>query len=124
MLGCGKTFSQIDIQNKVVLDTLIAKKIAIELIQGDECKEEVNIIKNNVYLLEKKVTIKDSIILSHKKQISNLDEIVDGTNKLLSISKENLANTKKQLTIQKRNTILYKGTTLLFIGVSGYLLLK
>jgi hypothetical protein len=124
MLGCGKTFSQKDIQNKVVIDTLIAKKIAIDLIQGDECKKEIQIIKNNIFLLEKKTSLKDSIISSHKKQINNLDEIVNDTNNLLSISKENLSNTKKQLSLQKRNTILYQGTTLLFIGVSGYLLLK
>lgn len=124
MLVCGKSFSQTDIKNKVVIDTSIAKKIAIDLIKGDECKEELKITKNNVLLLEKKVSLKDSIIIGNKKHINNLDKIVEGKDNLLKISEENLSTAKKQISKYKGNLFLWKTITLVTIGVSGFLILK
>ena len=124
MLVCGKSFSQTDTKNKVVIDTSIAKKIAIDLIKGDECKEELKIIKNNVLLLEKKVSLKDSIIIGNKKHINNLDKIVEGKDNLLKISEENLSTAKKQISKYKSNLFLWKTITLVTIGVSGFLILK
>jgi hypothetical protein len=124
MLVCGKSFSQTDTKNKVVIDTSIAKKIAIDLIKGDECKEELKIIKNNVLLLEKKVSLKDSIITGNKKHINNLDKIVEGKDNLLKISEENLSTAKKQISKYKGNLFLWKTITLVTIGVSGFLILK
>jgi hypothetical protein len=124
MLVCGKSFSQTDTKNKVVIDTSIAKKIAIDLIKGDECKEELKITKNNVLLLEKKVSLKDSIIIGNKKHINNLDKIVEGKDNLLKISEENLSTAKKQISKYKGNLFLWKTITLVTIGVSGFLILK
>jgi hypothetical protein len=124
MLVCGKSFSQTDTKNKVVIDTSIAKKIAIDLIKGDECKEELKITKNNVLLLEKKVSLKDSIIIGNKKHIKNLDKIVEGKDNLLKISEENLSIAKKQISKYKGNLFLWKTITLVTIGVSGFLILK
>lgn len=124
MLVCGKSFSQTDTKNKVVIDTSIAKKIAIDLIKGDECKEELKITKNNVLLLEKKVSLKDSIIIGNKKHINNLDKIVEGKDNLLKISEENLSTAKKQISKYKGNLFLCKTITLVTIGVSGFLILK
>ena len=124
MLVCGKSFSQTDTKNKVVIDTSIAKKIAIDLIKGDECKEELKITKNNVLLLEKKVSLKDSIIIGNKKHINNLDKIVEGKDNLLKISEENLSSAKKQISKYKGNLFLWKTITLVTIGVSGFLILK
>ncbi len=124
MLVCGKSFSQTDTKNKVVIDTSIAKKIAIDLIKGDECKEELKITKNNVLLLEKKVSLKDSIIICNKNHINNLDKIVEGKDNLLKISEENLSTAKKQISKYKGNLFLWKTITLVTIGVSGFLILK
>jgi hypothetical protein len=124
MLVCGKSFSQTDTKNKVVIDTSIAKKIAIDLIKGDECKEELKITKNNVLLLEKKVSLKDSIIIGNKKHINNLDKIVEGKDNLLKISEENLSTAKKQISKYKGNLFLWKTITLVTIGLSGFLILK
>ena len=124
MLVCGKNFSQIDTKNKVVIDTTIAKKIAIDLIKGDECKEELKITKNNVLLLEKKVSLKDSIIIGNKNHIVNLNKMVEGKDNLLKISEENLSNTKKQISRYKSSLFLWKTITLVTIGVSGFLILK
>lgn len=124
MLVCGKSFSQTDTKNKVVIDTSIARKIAIDLIKGDECKEELKIIKDNVLLLEKKVSLKDSIILINKNQIANFGKIVEAKDKLLKISDENLSNTKKELSKSKRNTFFYKLTTLVSIGALGFFIIQ
>lgn len=123
MLVCGKSFSQTDTKNKVVIDTSTARKIAIDLIKGDECKEELKITKDNVLLLEKKVSLKDSIILINKNQITNFGKIVEGKDKLLKISDENLLNTKKELSKSKRNTFFYKLTTLVSIGALGFFII-
>lgn len=124
MLVCGKSFSQTDTKNKVVIDTSIAKKIAIDLIKGDECKEELKITKNNVLLLEKKVSLKDSIIIGNKNHIVNLNKMVEGKDNLLKISEENLSNAKKELSKSKKNTFLYKLTTLISISVLAFCVIQ
>jgi hypothetical protein len=124
MLLCGKSFSQKDIQNKVTIDTTLAKKIAIDLVKGDECKVELEITKKNVLLLKEKHHIKDSMITNYKNQVDNLNKIVFGKDNLLEISEENLSNTKKQLYKSKKNTMLFQGTTLITIVLSAILILK
>lgn len=124
MLVCGKSISQTDTQNKVAIDTTIAKKIAIDLVKGDECKEELKITNNNILLLKEKIGVKDSIINTQKNQIFNFGKIVEGKDKLLQISDENLSNAKKQILKYKASNLLWKGSTLLTIGVVGFLLLK
>jgi len=124
MLLCGKSFSQKDIQSKVTIDTIIAKKIAIDLVRGDECKLELEITKKNVLLLQEKHIIKDSIIGNYKKQVDNLNKIVFSKDNLLEISEENLLATKNQLSKSKKNTLLFQGTTLIAITLSALLILK
>jgi hypothetical protein len=124
ILACGKSFSQTDTKNKVVIDTSIARKIAVDLVKGDECKQELKIVKENINLLNQKVSVKDSIINNQKNQIVNLNKMVDGKDKLIKISDENLNNTKKQLLKSKFNTTIFKVTTIVFIGVAGVLLLN
>lgn len=124
MLLCGRSFSQTDTKNKVVIDTATARKIAIDLVKGDECKEELKIVNKNVKLLNDKLIIKDSIIENNKNQIINLDKIVKGKDKLLEISDENLSNTKKQLQKSKINNVFWKATTSMSIMLSAYLLFR
>lgn len=124
MLVCGKSISQTDTQNKVAIDTSIARKIAIDLVKGDECKEELKIVNKNILLLKDKIGLKDSIIHAQKSQIFNFIKIVEGKDKLLQISDENLSNAKKQISKYKTSNLLWKGSTLLTIGVIGVLLLK
>jgi hypothetical protein len=112
MLVCGKSFSQTDTKNKVVIDTAIAKKIAIDLLKGDECKQELKIVYKNTDLLNEKIIVKDSIIQNQKKQIDNFNKIILDKDKLLKISDENLSNTKKQLFSNQKNVLFYKITSI------------
>jgi len=56
--------------NYTVVDTIklpypVAKQITLDLISGDSAKAELKLTNENVTLLEKKVTLKDSIISGH-----------------------------------------------------------
>lgn len=124
MLVCGKSFSQTDTKNKVVIDTSVARKIAIDLVKGDECKKELLIVKENIKLLNQKVSVKDSIINNQKNQIFNFNKMVEANDKLLKISNENLSNTKKELSKSKKNTLFYKLTTIVSIGLLTFQIVK
>lgn len=124
MFVCGKSISQTDIQNKVAIDTSIARKIAIDLVKGDECKEELKIVNKNILLLKDKIGVKDSIIHAQKSQLINFGKMVDGKDKLLQISDENLSNAKKQISKYKTSNLFWKGSTLLTISLIGVVLLK
>lgn len=124
MLVCGKSFSQTDIRSKVVIDTSIARKIAIDLIKGDECKQELKIVYKNIDLLKEKIEVKDSIINNHKNQIVNANKIVENKDKLLEISDENLANAKKEIKKNKAKTFFWKTATLVTMGFFSYYLIK
>ncbi len=124
MLVCGKSFSQTDTKNKVVIDTSVARKIAIDLVKGDECKKELLIVKENIKLLNQKVSVKDSIINNQKNQIVNFNKMVEANDKLLKISNENLSNTKKELSKSKKNTLFYKLTTIVSIGLLTFQIVK
>lgn len=124
MLLCGKGISQTDTKNKVVIDTSLARKIAIDLVKGDECKEELKLVYQNVSLLEKKVSVKDSIVSTQKNQIVNLNKMVEGKDKLLKISDESLSITKKELSKSKRNTFFYKLSTLISVSALAFCIVQ
>ena len=52
-------------QDTVRLPLPVAKQIVKDLISGDSAKAELKLCNENVTLLEKKVTLKDSIISGH-----------------------------------------------------------
>lgn len=124
MLVCGKSISQTDTQSKVAIDTSIARKIAIDLVKGDECKEELRIVNKNILLLKDKIGLKDSIIYAQKNQIFNFGKMLDGKDKLLQISDQNLSEAKKQIAKYKTSNLIWKGSTLITIGLIGVVLLK
>jgi phage antirepressor YoqD-like protein len=118
MLVCGKNFSQTDTRNKVVIDTIIAKKIGIDLVKGDQCKEENVILRNNISLLNEKVSFKDNIINDKNMFIGNQTKIIESKDELITIGKENLSTAKREIGVYKKQATLWK------IITSGSLLLS
>lgn len=120
----GKSISQTVTNNKVVIDVEIAKKIANDLVAGDVCKAKLKLTENNISLLEKKVTLKDSIINVLGKQKSNLDLVIAYKDDVISKQEEISNSYKKELRKSKTTTFVYKLFAYIGIASTGYLLLK
>jgi len=123
LLTSGKSISQTD-TSKVVISTTIAQKIATDLISGDFCKKKVIYLELNISELQKKVSIKDSIIFNKQSKISNLNLIISKKDELL-IQQEEISKTYlKDLRKQKRTTLLYKVFSIIGASATGYYILK
>jgi transketolase len=131
MLICGNAISQTGTQTKintnkpntVCIDTIIAKKIANDLVSGDVCKEEIKLVKENLSLTEKKVVVKDSIIKGLEEQKFNLNAIISEKDKQFQLQKDISDSFRKDLSKQKRTTFMYKALSLIGIASTGILIL-
>ena len=120
----GKSISQTDTKNKVVIDVEIAKKIANDLVAGDVCKAKLKITENNIYLLEKKISLKDSVILNLEKQNFNLGLVISYKDDAM-IKQEEISKTyKAQLRKSNTATFIYKIFAYIGIASTGYLILN
>lgn len=123
LLTSGKSISQID-TSKVVISTTIARKIATDLISGDFCKKKVIYLELNISELQKKVSIKDSVIFNKQSKISNLNLIISKKDELL-IQQEEISKTYlKDLRKSRRTTLLYKILALIGATTTGYYILN
>lgn len=120
----GKSISQTDTKNKVVIDIEIAKKIANDLVAGDVCKAKLKLTENNISLLEKKVSIKDSVISVLEKQKSNLDLVIAYKDDVISKQEEISKSYKSELRKSKTKTFIYKLFAYIGVASTGYLLIK
>jgi hypothetical protein len=132
MLLCGNAISQTGTQikikkdnsNLVCIDTVVAKKIANDLVSGDVCKAEIKLVRQNLLLIEKKVSLKDSIINGLEEQKLNLNTIIHEKNYQFELQKDISNSFKKDLSKQKRTTFFYKALSLLGILSTGILIIK
>jgi hypothetical protein len=131
MLICGNAISQTGIpksnskvSNLVTIDTLIARKIANDLVSGDFCRAEIKLVRSNLDLTKKEVTLKDSIINTLGKQKEALNLIISKKDEMFT-KQEEISNTyKKELSKQKATTFLYKALSLLGILSTTYFIIK
>jgi hypothetical protein len=130
MLVCGNAISQKDTSKKndslrfVCIDTSIARKVANDLVNGDVCKAEIKIVRENFKLLKEKVSLKDSIIFNKDKQILNLESIIFNKDEQRDIFKEQLKQREAELKSEKRKTVFYKLTTLATLVLSVVLVVN
>ncbi len=120
----GKSISQTDTKNKVVIDVEIAKKIANDLVAGDVCKVKIKLTEDKISLLEKKVIAKDSVINSLEKQKSNFDLAIAYKDDKILKEQEISKSYKLELRKAKTKTLLYKIVTYMGIAGTGFLLIK
>jgi DNA-binding response OmpR family regulator len=131
MLICGNAISQTGIpksnskvSNLVTIDTLIARKIANDLVSGDFCRAEIKLVRSNLDLTKKEVTLKDSIINTLGKQKEALNLIISKKDEMFT-KQEEISNTyKKELSKQKRTTFLYKFLSVLGVLSTSYFIIK
>ena len=125
MLVCGRSISQTDIQknNLVCLDTTIARRIAIDLVSGDECKSELTLVKNNLILTQYKVKLKDSIIDKMEEKEYDLNYIISKKEDMFKQQEEISKTYKKELSKQKSTTLIYKILSFLGVISTSYLII-
>jgi hypothetical protein len=142
MLICGNAISQTGItknkisksvniytdtisrRNLVCIDTIIAGKIANDLVKGDVCKIELELVKTNLDLTKKEVNEKDSIIIVQNKQKGILNLIISEKDDVISKEKEISKTFKKQVNKEKRTTLFYKFFSLLGVVATTLLVIK
>ena len=132
MLLCGRSISQTATQinkapqeqNKVVIDTSMARKIATDLVKGDVCRAEIKLVKDNLKLTKEEVAKKDSIIKTMRRQKNDLNLIIDKKEEML-VKQEEISNTyRKALSKQKATTFIYKALSLLGVISTTLLIIK
>jgi len=131
MLVCGNAISQTGIpksnskvSNLVCIDTLIARKIANDLVSGDFCRAEIKLVRSNLLLTKKEVVLKDSIINTLGKQKESLNLIISKKDEMFT-KQEEISNTyRKELSKQKATTFLYKALSLLGVLSTTYFIIK
>ena len=134
MLVCGSSISQTVTQkksyplqtheNKVVIDTTVARLIANDLISGDVCRAEIKLVRSNLALTKKEVVFKDSIISTLGTQKEKLNLIISKKDEMFT-KQEEISNTyRKALSKQKATTFLYKLLSLLGVVSTTLLIIK
>ena len=125
MLLFGRSISKTDTQksNLVCIDTTIARRIAIDLVAGDVCKEELQLTKNNLMLTQYKVKLKDSIINKMEEKEYDLNDIISKKDDMFKGQEEISKSLKKELRSQKSTSFLYKILSLLGICSTTYLII-
>ena len=111
-------------QNIVIIDTSVAHLIADDLVKGDECLKEIELVRANLDLTIKEVTLKDSIINTLGKQKDGLNLIISKKDEMFSKQEEISKTYKAELSKQKGISLLYKILAFAGIGSTGYLILK
>ena len=76
LLLCLPLLSNAQNQDTIKIPTPVAKQIVKDLISGDGAKAELKLANETITLLNQKITLKDSIILGHKQQLTLCEERV------------------------------------------------
>jgi hypothetical protein len=134
MLVCGKSISQTVTpkknnplpkqENKVVIDTTVARLIANDLVSGDVCKAEIKLVRSNLNLTKKEVALKDSIINTLGKQKEHLNLIISKKDEMFTKQEEISKTYKKALSKQKTTTLLYKILSVLGVVSTTFFIIK
>jgi hypothetical protein len=134
MLVCGRSISQTVTpkkspqpqtqENKVVIDTTVARLIATDLVSGDVCRAELKLVRSNLKLTKKEVSLKDSIISTVEKQKDDLLQIISKKDEMFSKQEEISETYRKSLSKQKRTTFLYKALSFLGVLSTSILIVK
>lgn len=109
--------------NGTTISDTIAKKIIIEVTEGDVCQEEVFGLNEVIYNNEKIIEQKDGIISNVKEQNVNLLSAIDEYKAADELKSNALKNTEKAFKKEKNKKNFWKLTAIGIGAVSGYLLI-
>ena len=122
MMMSLKGFSQNAIDTtSIQLKKPIARLVIKDLIKGDGANEELALNKQKISLLENKISLKDSVILSLNTQIDNVRSIVMTKDNQLDLSQELSKKLERDLKKQKFKTKLMGGAGILIAVAAAVL---
>ena len=118
-------FSQKDTKKVIQLKKPIARLVIKDLITGDGAKKEISLLNTKLSLLEKKVIVKDSVILNLNGRVMNFESILSTKTNQIAISQELSKKLQFSLKKQKAKTKLFQyGGSAILIGAVALLLAK
>ncbi len=100
------SFSQTGTQNKgkvVCLPESVARKAAIDIVNGDACKELMTNFGNEIMLLNKQLDFSDSLIANQDKTIKNDSVVRYSFVNLLGVANANTQEYKERFHVVKTN---------------------
>ena len=122
MMMSLKGFSQNAIDTtSIQLKKPIARLVIKDLIKGDGANEELALNRQKISLLENKISLKDSVIVSLESQVGNFDFIILNKTEQLAISQELSKRLEKDLKKQKFKTKLMGGAGILIAVAAAVL---
>lgn len=120
-------FSQTDTNKskQVCMPKETAAKIAQDLIAGDECREEKQIIEESLLVCEKQLSLKDSIIHYKDKQLSAQDTIIAAQENKYGIMTTQYGVLEKKYRKERRKGFFKTlGNITLLVGLAAALIIK
>ncbi|MDB0072822.1 hypothetical protein N9E79_00930 [bacterium] len=109
---------------KVVLSYNVAKLVAKDLIAGDSCKKEVELLNLKTLMILERERQKDSTILLLNKKSMNFETILVKKDEQFNQYEELNLGLIKELKIEKRKTGLYKTVSIVGGVIIGILLIN
>lgn len=73
----SQTVTPIKDTSKITLSTETARRIAVDLVEGDRAREEVQILQREVDTLKTITALQDSLVILRESEIRNLNRIID-----------------------------------------------
>ena len=125
MMMSLKGFSQNDTKKVIQLKKPIARLVIKDLITGDGAKKEINLLNTKLSLLEKKVVVKDSVILNLNGRVMNFESILSTKTNQIVIAQELSRKLQFDLKKQKAKTKLFQyGGSAILVGAIALLVAK
>ena len=97
--------------SKIVLTTEVARAVAIDLVEGDQAREEVKILGSEILELKSIITLQDSLGIMRENQISNLEKVIQLQQIQTQQSREDYERLNKDLRKQSNLKVLFEATT-------------
>ena len=102
----------------------VARLVIKDLLKGDGLGLELKETQTLLLLEQKKIVVKDSIIVNLQSKITNLDVIINKKDEQFKLEREKSESLLKELKSEKRKTFLFKVGTYVGIAATGLLLAK
>lgn len=97
--------------SKIVLTTEVARAVAVDLVEGDQAREEVRILGSEILELKSIITLQDSLGIMRENQISNLEKVIQLQQIQTQQSREDYERLNKDLRKQSNLKVLFEATT-------------